>query len=148
MASHVSGARSGAGAGVGARGSERIGAGSGWLVFAAVLMVFGGLMMIFEGIAAIAEDDVFVTTRNYAYAFDLTSWGWIHLIVGVVITLAGGALFQGATWARVVGVAVAGLAMLANFLWIPYAPFWAVVLITINGFVIWALCTAPGPSER
>ncbi|MFH9864364.1 hypothetical protein [Streptomyces sp. NPDC017202] len=143
MASHVSGARSGAAA----RSAERAGAGSGWLVFAAVLMVFGGLMMIFEGIAAIAEDDIFVTTRNYAYSFDLTSWGWIHLIVGVVITLAGAALFQGATWARVVGVGVAGLAMLANFLWIPYAPFWAIVLIAINGFVIWALCTAPSPSE-
>ncbi|WP_238697994.1 hypothetical protein [Streptomyces sp. E5N91] len=111
-------------------------------------MVFGGLMMILEGIAAIAEDDVFVTTRDYAYAFDLTSWGWIHLTVGVVITLAGAALFQGATWARVVGVAVAGLAMLANFLWLPHAPVWAIVLIAINGFVIWALCAAPSPSER
>ncbi|WP_435799835.1 DUF7144 family membrane protein [Streptomyces canus] len=144
MTSHGSGASSGAAA----RSSERTGIGSGWLVFAAVLMVFGGLMMIFDGIAAIAEDDVFVTTRNYAYAFDLTSWGWIHLIVGVVVTLAGAALFQGATWARVVGVAVAGLAMLANFLWLPYAPFWAIVLIAINAFVIWALCTAPRPSER
>ncbi|MFF1276376.1 hypothetical protein ACFVZC_23700 [Streptomyces marokkonensis] len=143
MASHVSGTRSGAAA----RSPGRTGTGSGWLVFAAVLMVFGGLMMIFEGIAAIAEDDVFVTTRNYVYEFDLTAWGWIHLVVGVVITLAGAALFQGATWARAVGVAVAGLAMLANFLWIPYAPFWAIVLIAINGFVIWALCTAPSPSE-
>lgn len=141
MASHVSGTRSG----TAARGSARTG--SGWLVFAAVLMVFGGLMMIFEGIAAIAEDDVFVTTRNYVYEFDLTSWGWIHLILGVVIALAGAALFQGATWARVVGVAVAGLAMLANFLWIPYAPVWAIALIAISGFVIWALCTAPSPSE-
>ncbi|WP_455755069.1 DUF7144 family membrane protein [Streptomyces massasporeus] len=110
MASHASGAHSG----TAARSSERTGAGSGWLVFAAVLMVFGGPTMIFEGIAAIAEDDVFVTTRNYAYSFDLTSWGWIHLIVGVVITLAGAALFQGATWARVVGEGVAGLAMFAN----------------------------------
>ncbi|WP_405673193.1 hypothetical protein [Streptomyces canus] len=143
MASHVSGTHSGEAA----RSSDRTGAGSGWVVFAAVLMVFGGLMMIFEGIAAIAEDDVFVTTRNYAYAFDLTSWGWIHLIVGVVITLAGAALFQGATWARVVGVAVAGLAMFANFLWLPYAPVWAIVLIAVNGFVIWALCAAPSPSE-
>ncbi|WP_435807614.1 DUF7144 family membrane protein [Streptomyces canus] len=48
----------------------------------------------------------------------LRPWGWIHLIVGVVVTLAGAALFQGATWARAVGVAAAGLAMLANFLWI------------------------------
>ncbi|MGY1501125.1 DUF7144 family membrane protein [Streptomyces sp. QTS52] len=146
MASHASGSRSGAAV----RSSARtgIGLGSGWLVFAAVLMVFGGLMTLLAGIAAIANDDVFVTTRNYVYEFDITGWGWIHLIMGVVITLAGVALFQGATWARVVGVGLAGLAMIANFLWIPYAPLWAVVLIAINGFVIWALCTAPGPAER
>jgi hypothetical protein len=144
MASHVSGARSGAAM----RSSKRAGIGSGRLVFAAVLMIFGGLMMIFAGIAAIAEDDVFVTTRSYLYEFDLTGWVWIHLITGVVVALAGAALFQVATWARGVGVGLAGLAMLANFLWIPYAPFWAIVLIAINGFVIWALCTAPSPSER
>jgi hypothetical protein len=122
--------------------------GSGWLVFAAVLMTFGGLMTLFAGIAAIANDDVFVSTRNYVFAFDLTGWGWIHLIMGVVITLAGMALFQGATWARVVGVGLAGLAMLANFLWLPYTPLWAIVLIALNAFVICALCTAPSPSER
>nr|WP_229695736.1 hypothetical protein [Streptomyces lacrimifluminis] len=111
-------------------------------------MIFGGLMMLLQGIAAIAHDDVFVTTRNYVYEFDLTAWGWVHLVMGVFITLAGAALFQGATWARVVGVVLTGLAMLANFLWIPYAPFWAIVLIALNAFVIWALCTAPSPEER
>ena len=144
MTSHVSGARSGAAV----QSSAKTGIGSGWLVFAAVLMIFGGLMTLFSGIAAIANDDVFVATRNYVFEFDLTGWGWVHLIMGVLITLAGFALFQGATWARVVGVGLAGLAMLANFLWIPYAPFWAIVLIAINAFVIWALCTAPSPSER
>lgn len=144
MTSHVSGARSGATV----RSSERTGLGSGWLVFAGVLMIFGGLMTLFTGIAAIANDDVFLATRNYVFEFDLTGWGWIHLIMGVVITLAGAALFQGATWARVVGVGLAGLAMLANFLWIPYAPFWAIVLLALDAIVIWALCTAPSPSER
>ncbi|MFF0023785.1 DUF7144 family membrane protein [Streptomyces sp. NPDC004082] len=112
----------------------------GWTVFAAVLMIFGGLMAIFAGISAIANDDVFVNTRNYVFQFDLTGWGWVHLILGVVVFLAGLALFQGSTWARVVGVALAGLSMLSNFLWLPYAPFWALALITINGFIIWALC--------
>lgn len=144
MTSHVSGAHPGAAA----RSAERTGLGSGWLVFAGVLMIFGGLMMLFAGISAIANDDVFVTTRNYVFEFDLTGWGWVHLILGVVIVLAGAALFQGSTWARVVGVGLAGLSMIANFLWIPYAPFWAMVLIALNGFVIWALCTAPSPSER
>lgn len=75
-------------------------------------------------------------------------FGGLMLVVGPVITLVGAALFLGATWAGVVGVALVGPAMLANFLWIPYAPFWAIVLIAINAFVIWALCTAPSPSER
>ncbi|MFI2345706.1 hypothetical protein ACH492_01305 [Streptomyces sp. NPDC019443] len=144
MTSHVSGTHTGAAA----RSSEKSGLGSGWLVFAAVLMVFGGFMTLFAGIAAIANDDVFVATDDYVYRFDLTGWGWIHLILGIVIVLAGFALFQGATWARVVGVVLVGLAMIANFLWLPYAPFWAMVLIAIDGFVIWALCAAPSPSER
>lgn len=143
MTSHVSGTHTGAAA----RSSTKSGLGSGWLVFAGVLMVFGGFMTLFAGIAAIANDDVFVATNDYVYRFDLTGWGWIHLILGIVIVLAGFAVFQGATWARAVGVVLVGLAMIANFLWLPYAPFWAIVLIALDGFVIWALCAAPSPTE-
>jgi hypothetical protein len=113
---------------------------TGWTVLAAVLMFFGGIMAIFQGIAAIAKDNLIVVTNNYAYTLDVTSWGWIHLALGVLIALAGLALFTGAVWARVVGIAVAGLGMLANFLWLPYYPFWAIMLIAIDIFVIWALC--------
>ncbi|UKY48743.1 DUF7144 family membrane protein [Streptomyces inhibens] len=113
----------------------------GWTAFAGVLMIFGGAMAFLEGISAIAKDNVFVTTRNYVFSFNLTGWGWIHLILGIVILIAGIALLaSGATWARVIGVALAGLGALANFLWIPYYPFWAIVLIAINVFIIWALC--------
>ncbi|MFF7203387.1 MULTISPECIES: DUF7144 family membrane protein [unclassified Streptomyces] len=142
MTSHVSGARPHSTS----RSSTSSGFVTGWTVFAGVMMIFGGLMTLFAGIAAIAKDDVFVATRNYVFQFDLTGWGWIHMILGIVIVIAGFALFQGSTWARVAGIALAGLAMLANFLWLPYAPFWAVVLIAIDGFVIWALC-APRHSE-
>ncbi|PZT73700.1 MULTISPECIES: DUF7144 family membrane protein [unclassified Streptomyces] len=121
---------------------------TGWTVFAAVLMIFGGAMAIFQGIAAIAEDDVFVATRNYVFQFNLTGWGWIHLIVGIVIVLAGCALFSGALWARVVGVILAGLGALANFLWLPYYPLWSVVLIAIDVFIIWALCSSPDRPAR
>jgi hypothetical protein len=115
----------------------------GWTTFAAVLMIFGGAMTIFEGIAAIAKDDVFVVTRDYLFRFNLTGWGWIHLILGIVILIAGCALLTGAAWARVVGIVLAGLAALANFLWLPHYPFWALVLIAINVFIIWALCADP-----
>ncbi|WP_246577401.1 DUF7144 family membrane protein [Actinospica durhamensis] len=113
---------------------------TGWTVFAAVLMFFGGVMAILQGITAIAKDDLIVVTRNYAYMLNLTSWGWIHLILGFLIALTGLALFTGAVWARIIGIAVAGLGMIANFLWLPYYPFWAILLIAIDIFIIWALC--------
>ncbi|TJZ57127.1 hypothetical protein FCH28_06605 [Streptomyces piniterrae] len=112
----------------------------GWTLFAAVLMIFGGVMTFLEGISAIAKDDVFVTTRNYVFSYDLTGWGWIHLILGIVIFLAGIALLSNALWARMVGVVLAGLGAVANFLWIPHYPFWAITLVAINIFIIWALC--------
>ncbi|MEV8594494.1 hypothetical protein [Streptomyces sp. NPDC052012] len=120
---------------------------TGWTGAAAVLMTFGGIMAIFQGIAAIAEDDVFVVTRNWTYEFSLTGWGWIHLILGALVLVAGLSLFRGATWARAVGVALAGLSMIANFLWLPHAPVWSIVLIVIDGFIIWALC-APRRESR
>ncbi|ARH90059.1 MULTISPECIES: DUF7144 family membrane protein [Streptomyces] len=113
----------------------------GWTAFAGVLMIFGGAMTLLEGISAIAKDNLIVTTHNYVFSFNLTGWGWIHLILGIVILLAGVALLAtGALWARVIGVVLAGLGALANFLWIPYYPFWALVLIAIDIFIIWALC--------
>ncbi|MGI5402333.1 DUF7144 family membrane protein [Streptomyces sp. CA-135486] len=127
--------------------SSHSGFSTGWMMFAAALMVFGGFMAIFQGIAAIAKDDVFVATRDYVYKFNLTGWGWIHLILGILIVLAGFALFSGAIWARFIGVAVAGLIMISNFMWLPYYPFWSIVLIAINVFIIWALCVAPRPEK-
>ena len=127
--------------------SPHSGFATGWMVFAAVLMIFGGFMAIFQGIAAIAKDDVFVATRNYMFQWNLTGWGWIHLILGIILVAAGFALFSGAVWARVLGVAVAGLAMIANFMWLPHYPFWALTLIAVDLFIIWALCVAPRPGN-
>ncbi|WP_370416386.1 hypothetical protein [Streptomyces fradiae] len=128
-----------------ARGRQGEAHTSGWLVFAAVIMIFSGIMTLLGGISAIAKDDVFVATRDYVYQFSLTGWGWVHLILGILIALTGAALFSGATWARVVGVALAGLSMIANFMWLPYTPWWALLIIAIDALVIWGLCVAPRP---
>lgn len=120
---------------------------AGWTAFAAILMIFGGAMAALQGISAIAKDDVFVATRDYVFQFNLTGWGWIHLILGIVIVLAGLALFTGAVWARVVGVVLAGLGALANFAWLPHYPLWSLVLIAIDVFIIWALCAGPRRRE-
>ncbi|MFI2347960.1 hypothetical protein ACH492_13125 [Streptomyces sp. NPDC019443] len=112
----------------------------GLTVFAAVMLVIAGVLGVCRGIMAIAEDDVFVTTRNYVFEFDLTGWGWIHLILGAVAVIVGFGLFGAALWARVAGVAIAGLVIIANFLSLPYYPVWSVVMIAFSGFIIWALC--------
>jgi hypothetical protein len=113
---------------------------AGLMAFAAVMLFLVGLLDIFRGIMAIAEDDIFVTTRNYAFAFDLTSWGWIHLVLGVLAVIVSIGLLKVSMWARVSGVAIGGLVVIANFLSLPYHPVWSVVMIALSGFIIWALC--------
>ncbi|MFF4273375.1 hypothetical protein [Streptomyces sp. NPDC001536] len=115
-------------------------AATGLTLFAAVMLFIAGMLDLLRGIMAIAEDDVFVNTPNYVFQFDLTSWGWIQLALGVIAMAVSAGLFVGATWARVVGVGIAGLLVIANFLSIPYYPVWSLTLIALNGFVIWALC--------
>ncbi|MER6960473.1 MULTISPECIES: hypothetical protein [unclassified Streptomyces] len=113
---------------------------AGLTVFAAVTLMITGVLDIFRGIMGIAEDDVFVTTPNYVFQFDLTGWGWLHLALGAVAVIVSLGLFQSALWARIGGVAIAGLIIIANFLSLPYYPVWSVVTIALSGFIIWALC--------
>ncbi|MFF7311674.1 hypothetical protein [Streptomyces sp. NPDC008137] len=112
----------------------------GLVTFAAVLLFVAGLLDLFRGIMAIADDDVYVSTPNYIFKFDLTSWGWIQLVLGVIAMGVSAGLFSRALWARVVGVGIAGLLVIANFLSIPYYPVWSLTLIALYAFVIWALC--------
>ncbi|MEU8618552.1 hypothetical protein [Streptomyces sp. NPDC048623] len=112
----------------------------GLTAFAAVMLSLAGLLGIFRGISAIAEDEVFLTTPNYVFQFDLTGWGWVHLGLGIVAVLVSIGLFMTQTWARYAGIAIAGLVIIANFLSLPYYPVWSVVMIAMSGFIIWALC--------
>ncbi|MGW3014537.1 DUF7144 family membrane protein [Streptomyces longwoodensis] len=112
----------------------------GLTAFAAVLLFIAGILDFFRGIMAIANDDVYLSTPKYVFKFDLTSWGWIQLVLGVIAMAVSAGLFTRATWARVVGVGIAALLIIANFLSIPYYPFWSLTLIALYAFVIWALC--------
>ncbi|PZG69662.1 hypothetical protein C1I97_38560, partial [Streptomyces sp. NTH33] len=123
-------------------GTARMAWATGLTAFAAVMLAITGVLDIFRGIMGIAQDDVFVTTRGYVFQFDLTGWGWTHLVLGVLAVAVGIGLFQTAMWARVAGVVIAGFIILANFLSLPYHPLWSVVVIAFSGFIIWALCVA------
>jgi len=114
----------------------------GGLVFAATMMIMLGVWEVFVGIAAIANDQWFVVGPNYTYDIDITAWGWIHLILGAIAVVAGFFLFTGATWARAVGIGLAALVAINNFIFLPYYPLWALVMIGLSVFVIWSLATA------
>ena len=111
----------------------------GGVVFAAMLMILAGTFQSVQGLVALVNDDFYVTGEEYIFRFDLTTWGWVHLVLGVIVGLAGAALLRGAVWARTVAVILAGLSILANFLWIPYYPVWSLTVIAFDVFVIWAL---------
>ena len=117
---------------------------SGWAVrfilFAGVMMIMAGAFQAMAGLVALFENEFYVTTRNYVFQLDATGWGWIHLLVGVLVACAGVAVMAGQTWGRVVGITLAVVSALTNFAFIPYYPIWSLLIIALNVFVIWALC--------
>jgi hypothetical protein len=123
------------------------GAAVGWTAFAAFMMIMIGFWWVFAGLVGIINDDFYAATKNYLFKFDTTAWGWIHLIVGVLVLLAGFGLFRGAVWARTVGVIMAIVSGIAAFAWLPWYPFWSIVIIVVAVAVIWAL-TAHGSEVR
>jgi hypothetical protein len=114
---------------------------TGFAMFAGVLMILAGLWGVLAGFAAIVGDEVYVTTPEYVYSFDITGWGWIHLGLGVLLVAAGVGVVQGATWAVVAGIVLASLSALVNFAFIPYYPVWSIMIIALDVVVIWALAT-------
>jgi hypothetical protein len=114
---------------------------TGGVTFAGVLLLCGGVLAVLQGIAAVAEDDVYARVGTYVYELDLTGWGWVHVVVGALAAVTGGGLLRGAAWARFAGIVLASLSLVAQFLFLPYAPVWAVVMMAIDVFVIWALAS-------
>jgi hypothetical protein len=112
---------------------------AGMTTFAGIMLIIAGAFNVIEGLVALFQNEVYVAGREYVFAFDLTAWGWTHLIVGAVVAAAGFAVLSGQVWGRSVGVAVAVLSMLANFLFLPYYPLWSLLIIALDYFAIWAL---------
>ncbi|MGH3083866.1 MAG: DUF7144 family membrane protein [Gaiellaceae bacterium] len=112
---------------------------AGGYVFAGVILIVVGIFHAIAGLVAIIDDDFYVVTANYTFDLDTTAFGWVQLIAGLLVLAAGFALFSAATWARVVGVTFAALSAIANFFFIPYYPFWAILIIALDIWVIWAL---------
>jgi hypothetical protein len=119
------------------------GAGAGWVMFAAIMMIIGGILGALQGLSAIIKSGFYTIPPNYYISVNAKGWGWTHLILGCVVVLAGLALFSGAMWARILGVFMAGISILANFAFVPIYPLWALTIIALDVIIIWAL-TAHG----
>jgi cytochrome b subunit of formate dehydrogenase len=127
--------------------SSKLAAAAAGTVLASVLLVLGGVLGITQGIAAISKDEVYAAVGRYAYKLSLESWGWIHLVLGVLLLVTGIAVYTGAVVARAIGVLLTLLMMVANFLYLPYQPFWSVIMIGLGLFMIWALLHDVGPNR-
>ena len=114
----------------------------GIAVFAGVVMIIGGAFQALEGLSAIVNDKYLVVAPSTIYAFDVTVWGVIHLLVGLALLVIGFFLLRGATWARGAGIVVAAISAIVNFTWLPYSPWWALVVIGVDIVVIWALASS------
>jgi hypothetical protein len=120
---------------------------SGWavggIVFAATILMLIGIFHAVAGLVAIFDDDFYVVTRNYTFDLDTTAFGWIHLLVGILLVIVAWGLFARSAWAGVTAIFLAALSAVVNFFYIPYYPFWAILIIALDIWVIWAL-TRPG----
>jgi hypothetical protein len=121
---------------------------TGWIAFAGVMMIIGGALNLFYGIVAAVNDEWVVWTNRGDVYLDVTEWGWVHIILGAIVLLAGIGVFSGNILARTVGVIVASVSLIANFFFIPVYPLWALAVITIDILVIWALTAHGGEVRR
>ena len=113
----------------------------GFTAFAGVMMIMVGVFQAYAGLSALLKDTVYVVGVDYAFSFDVTTWGWIHMLIGLVLILAGFGVFSGSVMARSVGVLIAGVSAIANFIFLFgwNQPFWSMLIIAVDVIIIWAL---------
>jgi hypothetical protein len=112
----------------------------GWGWFAALLLLIAGVFDAIKGfIAVLMPNSAYFVTAEGALVFDVAAWGWWHIIIGVALILVAGALFAGQTWARVVAVILVVLNAIGQLFLLPVAPWWAIIVLTIDILIIYAL---------
>jgi hypothetical protein len=117
-------------------------AGSWGSAFAGVMLLVVGVCQFLQGLVAVINgNDFYLTTPRYIFQFNVSTWGWIHLILGAVVAVAGYFIFTGNVVARGLGIFLAGAQAIVNFMWLPNYPLWSMVIIAIDVFVIWSLAT-------
>jgi hypothetical protein len=121
----------------------------GWVVFAATMLVMLGTFHAIQGLVALFQDSYYlVGAEGLVVSLDFTTWGWTHLILGVLAVVTGIALLSGATWARALAVVVAFLSAIANVGFLAAYPVWSTLMIALNVVIIYAITVHGGELRR
>ena len=112
---------------------------SGWIAFAGVMMLILGSLDALWGLAAILNDEVVVVGGRGALIFDITTWGWVHLVLGTAVAVTGLGLITGNAAARVAGIFLVAVNAVAQIVWFPAAPLWAFLIIILDTVIIYQL---------
>ena len=111
----------------------------GWVYFAGFMMVLSGIFAAIAGLVALFNDKVYIASQNNLWILDYTTWGWAHLLLGILIAAAGMAVMNGQVWGRSIGVILVLISAVANFAFIPVYPIWSIIILTVDALVLYAL---------
>ena len=112
---------------------------TGWVAFAALMLIIVGFFHLFAGIVALFNSDVYLIAKNSTWLVSYTSWGWAHIVWGVLSILAGGSLAKGNMYGRIVAVVVALMSAVVNLAFVPVYPIWSILIIVVDICVIFAV---------
>lgn len=112
---------------------------SGWVYFASVMMFLGGLFHAVQGLVAIFKENFYVVTPNALIAFNFTVWGWINIVLAIILLTAAASVLVGGLWGRAVGVIAAVFSIVGSMAFLSAYPIWSIVIIVIDVLVIHAL---------
>jgi hypothetical protein len=119
----------------------------GWIYFAGFMMIMLGIFQSIAGLTALLNDKFYVATTSHLVAFDVTTWGWIQLLLGIIVISAGMSLFSGRMWARVVGVLLASTNLVTQFAFVNAYPVWSIIMMTVDVMIIYALTVHGGEAR-
>ena len=111
----------------------------GWVYFASALMIISAFFQLFFGFVALVQPEFFAVTNGQLFFFDLTTWGWVHTLWGIILLTAGISLAGGGAWGRIIGVLVTTVALIGNFVFLPAHPWWTIIAIAIDILILYAL---------
>ncbi len=111
----------------------------GWIYFAAVAMIISGILNIINGLVAVFNDDWVLFDSRETLLLDISGWGWLHILMGIVVLVSGIGITKGHVMARIVAVVGVSISVIANFVFLPAFPFWSIVIIIVDMLILWAL---------